>query len=56
LYETNEYKPVSQVILPIIALRLHANRTFDLKGYLEKTTVTTYKRGYIFGDDTRSTV
>lgn len=39
---------MSQVLLRIIALRLHANRTFRFKGYLEKTTVTTYKRGYIF--------
>lgn len=53
LYELNGYKPVSQVLLRIIALRLHVNRIFRFKGYLQNTTVTTYKRCYIFGRHTK---
>jgi hypothetical protein len=49
LYELNGYEPESRVLLRIITLRLHANRTFGFKMYLQKATVTTYKRGYIFG-------
>lgn len=49
LYELNGYEPESRVLLRIITLRLHANRTFGFKMYLQKATVTSYKRGYIFG-------
>lgn len=40
---------MSQVLLRIIALRLHANRTFGFKGVFTENNGTNYKRGYIFG-------